>query len=248
MDIHALSVRFKPQQIIWMNLVVLFVVVVPVFLVTTNVRWLINSPLVYEIGFARHDISFNTGIQPNELISAGQQIRDYFNNDEELIQVQIEIRGIKVENLFNEREILHMRDVKNLIKGVYRLQEILGMYLIFSVALCILLNSSTTASVVSRHLGLGGWFTLFLIGVSATALVVGFDRLFIIFHLISFDNDLWILDPQKDYLIAMFPQGFFYEITMSIAGLTVIEALLLVLLHVLTMSWARLRRISKKTG
>ena len=123
----------------------------------------------------------------------------------------------------------------------------MGIYLIFSVALCILLNGSTAASVVSRHLGMGGWFTLFLIGISATALGVGFDRLFIIFHLISFDNDLWILDPQKDYLIAMFPQGFFYETTMSIAVLTVIEALLLSLLHMLTMSWARLRRDTKKT-
>lgn len=248
MAIHVFSVRFKPQQIIWMNLVVLFVVAVPIFLITTNVRWIINSPLVYELGFDRHDISLNTGIQRNELISAGHQIRDYFNNDEEIIQVQIEIKGIKVKNLFNEREILHMRDVKNLIKGVYRLQEITGIYLIFSVTLCIFLNGSTTASVFSRHLALGGWFTLFLIGISATALVVGFDRLFIIFHLISFDNDLWILDPQKDYLIAMFPQGFFYETTMSIAGLTVIEALLLILLPVLTMSWVRLGRTNKKIG
>ncbi len=244
MPIRALSVRFKPQQLIRMNLVVLFVVAIPVFLIATNIRWIINSPVIYELGFDRYDISLYTGIEVNELISAGRQIRDYFNNDEKLIQVQIEVKGIKVNNLFNEREILHMKDVKNLIKGVYKLQEIMGIFLIFSVSFCIFLNGSTTTSDVSRYLGLGGWFTLFLIAISATALVVGFDRLFIIFHLISFNNDLWILDPQKDYLIAMFPQGFFYETTMLIAGFTVIEALLLILLHMLTMPWARLRRVT----
>ena len=37
------------------------------------------------------------------------------------------------------------------------------------------------------------------------------------FHLISFTNDLWILDPRRDYLIMMFPQGFFFDSTMFIA-------------------------------
>ena len=55
----------------------------------------------------------------------------------------------------------------------------------------------------------------------------GFQRLFVFFHLVSFDNDLWILDPTRDYLIMMFPQGFFFDATVFIVVLTLGQALLL---------------------
>ena len=53
--------------------------------------------------------------------------------------------------------------------------------------------------------------------------IIGFDRLFLFFHLVSFSNELWILDPRHDYLIAMFPQGFFFDCTVAIAFLTLLE-------------------------
>ena len=46
-----------------------------------------------------------------------------------------------------------------------------------------------------------------------TALIVSgsFDRYFVIFHHLFFDNDLWILDPAKDNLINLLPEGFFSD-------------------------------------
>tara|TARA_B100000686_G_scaffold162100_1_gene169679 strand:- start:975 stop:1217 length:243 start_codon:yes stop_codon:yes gene_type:complete len=58
-------------------------------------------------------------------------------------------------------------------------------------------------------------------------MVVGFQRIFILFHLVSFDNDLWILDPRRDFLIMMFPTGFFFDATMLIALMTVVEGIVL---------------------
>ena len=45
--------------------------------------------------------------------------------------------------------------------------------------------------------------------------------------MISFTNDLWQLDPSRDYLIAIFPEGFFFDATMWIAGLTIAQAVIL---------------------
>ena len=59
----------------------LFVVAVLLFLIAFNVRWVINFPLLYSYGFNRYDIPEYTGIERDELISAGKQIRDYFNNE-----------------------------------------------------------------------------------------------------------------------------------------------------------------------
>jgi integral membrane protein (TIGR01906 family) len=56
--------------------------------------------------------------------------------------------------------------------------------------------------------------------------LIDFDGLFLLFHYISFSNNLWILDPSKDYLIMMFPEGFFNDaailIVSTIIGVAVI--------------------------
>ncbi|GAH55464.1 unnamed protein product, partial [marine sediment metagenome] len=55
----------------------------------------------------------------------------------------------------------------------------------------------------------------------------GFGQLFYQFHLISFTNELWLLDPTKDYLIMLFPHGFWYDATLfcglATAGMAVIS-------------------------
>jgi len=41
--------------------------------------------------------------------------------------------------------------------------------------------------------------------------LLNFDQLFLQFHLFSFTNELWQLDPARDYLIMLFPGGFWYD-------------------------------------
>jgi integral membrane protein (TIGR01906 family) len=80
---------------------------------------------------------------------------------------------------------------------------------------------------LGRDVSGGGKLTLALVGVVGLLALVGFNRLFLLFHLISFSNDFWMLDPRRDYLIAMFPQGFFFEATMLIAFCTIAAAAVL---------------------
>jgi integral membrane protein (TIGR01906 family) len=63
-----------------------------------------------------------------------------------------------------------------------------------------------------------------LVGLGALA---GFDRLFLAFHEVSFSNDLWQLNPRTDYLIAMFPEGFFFDATILITLLVIVESIAL---------------------
>jgi len=55
--------------------------------------------------------------------------------------------------------------------------------------------------------------------------IIGFERLFILFHLVSFSNEYWILDPTRDYLIMLFPEGFFYDAALLIFGVVMLKAL-----------------------
>ena len=203
-----------------------FIVMVPVFLVATNVRIVINAPILYSYGFDAYDISSVTGISVDELLSAGRQIRDYFNNGEEFLEVRVTQGGV-LKGLYTEREVLHMKDVKRLVQGVYTVQWLAGLYLVGFAAGGICVFRRSFLSPLVQYLAKGGVVTFGLVVVVGLGVLLGFDRLFLAFHLISFSNDLWQLDPSRHHLIAMFPQGFFFDATMWIAGATIVEALLL---------------------
>ncbi|MEC7835757.1 MAG: TIGR01906 family membrane protein [Chloroflexota bacterium] len=201
----------------------LFFVCVPAFLITTNVRLVLNSEMLYDYGFNKYKIEKYTGIEYEQLQNAGQQIRDYFNNDEDKITISISLHGKMVSNLFNEKEVLHMYDVKQLVKMVYSIQLYSAILIVFACLLVFIDSSTKWKKTIPRYFMKGGLLTFSLVLFVALLALVGFDRLFLYFHLVSFSNDLWILDPRHDYLIAMFPQRFFFDCTVAIAVLTLLE-------------------------
>ena len=70
---------------------------------------------------------------------------------------------------------------------------------------------------------------LILIAVLGIASIFGFERLFIQFHYFIFGDPSaspWMLDPSKDYLIMLFPEGFWQDIAFFGAGAIAAGALL----------------------
>jgi integral membrane protein (TIGR01906 family) len=217
---------FFGNKISWLILSVLLAVLLPIWLVTSNVRWVVNDLSLYSFGFNKFNIQERTGISNQELMSAARQIRSYFNNKEEVLNVTVEIAGVS-RNIYNPKEIAHMRDVKGLIQGVYQLQEIISLYLGILIILGILARRYTVWKPLAGACVYGGIFTLCLIIIIGILSVVDFGGLFLVFHLVSFSNDLWLLDPSRDMLIRMFPQGFFMDATILIALGTIVEALVI---------------------
>ena len=207
-------------------LTVLFISCVPVFLVTSNVRWVINAPFLYSYGFDKYKVAETTGIERDELIRAGAAFRDYFNNDEDLLEVRVVQHGV-LRSIYNAREIAHMTDVKGLVQGVWMAHVASGGYIGLFLLGGAFLFRRRWIGIAGDLLGWGGLLTLGLVAVVGLATLVGFDRVFLAFHIVSFSNDLWQLDPNRDVLLMMFPQGFFFDATMWIVGSTVVEALLL---------------------
>ena len=220
--------------------VAIFILLLAIFLVATNVGGAINEPRLYTYGFERHDITTATNISPDQLERAAKQIRDYFNSDVDFLAVTVTLNG-KTVSLYNEREILHMRDVKGLIIGTYWAQIVSGSLLFIFIGLTLmrsfyrglyqLTKLMLTASLTLIALVLG-------IGVISA---IAWRPIFILFHQVSFANNLWQLDPYNDYLLMMFPERFFLEATVLIALLTVLEAALLVCI-----AWA-MRRFLRTT-
>ena len=74
-----------------------------------------------------------------------------------------------------------------------------------------------------------GWAVGLFLGVAAAfggLVAIDFNKYFVLFHEIFFNNDLWLLDPATDLLIRMLPEGFFFDMVIRI-GVIFIGSLLI---------------------
>ena len=210
------------RSLAWGAAGAIFAVALPLLLISTNVRLIVNSTRLYEWDFDRYEIEARTGLPREELRSAAAQIRTYFNNDDEFLDVRVRFGGDPVP-LFREREVLHMRDVKDLVRGVFSIQLWALLYVLGFVAAGLLARRAAFMPLLRRgviYSGIGSVVVVVGLGLAA---LINFDAVFTRFHLISFANDLWLLDPYSDYLLIMFPQGFFLDATLAIAIFTIVE-------------------------
>jgi len=205
---------------------VLFVLSIPLLLITSNVRWAANEPRLYEYSFDHYDAETRTGIARNELDYAARDLIRYFNDDRPTIRTLVTQDGETVP-LYNERETSHLHDVKNLFRTVFRAQEAsLAFALVYVVGLFVW-ASEASLRFLARTVLASSLFTLALLGLVAIGSLVGFNDLWTRFHMLAFTNDLWKLDPNTDHLIQMFPEDFWLDATLLVAGLTAVEALAL---------------------
>jgi hypothetical protein len=58
----------------------LFIVAMPLFLITASVTWAFNSPGLYNDGFEKYSISRISGITDSDLRQVGADIRSYINS------------------------------------------------------------------------------------------------------------------------------------------------------------------------
>jgi integral membrane protein (TIGR01906 family) len=212
----------------------LFVVALPLFLLTTNLRIAFSGAWLYTYGFDRFNISISKfpDITEPELRRVAEEVAAYWSSDAESLDVRVQGRP-----LYSQREVIHLRDVKGLVQGVFRVQEAAGALLLTYVTVGLVRRRGRFWDVaLARRIRAGAVLTLGLLAVSGIALGAAFPWLFHLFHLISFRNDFWQLGPQ-DALIQMFPDEFWFMATMLVVAMTVQEAALLT-----AGAWLALRR------
>ena len=116
-------------------------------------------------------------------------------------------------------------EIKDLLQMGYKIYWIALAYVLIYI-LCFIKFKRQQWRDLAHSVMLGCGISLGLIAVFGIAAFFNFDRVFLQFHLISFDNLYWQLDPTRDYLIMMFPQGFFYDTVIFSAIAIVTQALI----------------------
>ena len=201
----------------------LFILCLPLLLLSASIGVVVNSLSLYKYGFEKYDVSQTTGLAEEELEKAATGLISYFNSDEEHISLTV-IKDGQPFVLFNQREVTHLRDVKGLFWLDYWI--LLGT-LIYALAYAGVSLWRKEWRRLAWGLVGGSGLTLGLILALGLGALFNFDQLFLQFHLLSFANELWLLDPTKDYLIMLFPRGFWYNATLFCALVTGIGAVIL---------------------
>lgn len=214
-------------MLLWRLAGVFATLCLPAFLITANLRLVVNSPALYEYGFKRYNVPAITGLPMDQLLSVARQTREYFNSPgEEPLQAIVERNGYTAQ-LYNEREVQHMADVKQLFLRARRIEEWTGGIILGFAGLGLWLLKRRFPPLLFESTFQGSVITIVLLLLAGVGVLIDFEALFLQFHFMSFSNDLWQLNPNRDYLIMMYPEGFFEDATLAIAGLTLAEAALI---------------------
>ena len=216
------------KKIHWFAGIILGFSIIAALLITSFEIAMYSDFDVYRQEYEKYDVLSDLDMTMDDVMYVTHEMMDYLRGEVDTISVMTTVEG-KEQDFFNEQDRFHMGEVRDLFIGGLNIR--LGACA--AAVLCVLFLLFTRADIkkiIPRSyriaLGVTGAAVL-LIGIAA---VVDFNTVFVQFHHIFFDNDLWIFDPAEDYMIRMLPEGLFYDMVMRIgaifvAGLAVLLAL-----------------------
>lgn len=212
---------------------IIFGVLLSVVLLFTSVEVVAFNLNHYSKSFTKYNITEATGMNMENLEYTIGDILEYLKDNREELDTRAFIKG-EERDVFSTREKLHMIDVKELfVKG--RLIRNFSIFLIIIIFLFIIKKDKHWKRNFPKALLYISICNIVLLGILLVLMATDFYKYFTYFHLIFFNNDLWILDPNTDVLIQMVPEAFFYDTAIKIVTYFISSLIVLGLLGVYSM-------------
>ena len=165
--------------------------------------------------------SEDTGLPEAEYPEMVHMITRYLAGEVNEFQHRYLAEGELIE-AFQPHEQQHMADCR----ALFRLdRKVLYAGAMLSAALVILAFRERR---IWRNSVIGFGVVVAVVAVVAILAAIDFGSLFVLFHRLSFANDLWLLNPRTDLLIRLMPIGFFttYAAILGVSWLMLIALML----------------------
>lgn len=192
-----------------------------ILLLFTSLQVVVYNDSYFQWHYTNHEIEESTGMTTQELMIVTDKMMDYLIDKRDSLDMEATVNG-QIEEVFGQREKLHMVDVKDLFLSGKLMRDIS----FFTVLLALIAMYIWKKEWLKSWLrGLGKFFIVafVVIGLVGGLFASDFNKYFTLFHQIFFSNDLWLLNPKTDILINMVPEIFFFQTTMLIIGLFIIS-------------------------
>lgn len=189
---------------------IILVISLPIAVVLTSVQLVAFNENFFMGEFQKYHRVEATGMSQEQLREVAKAFIGYLSGHRAELNMQVVVDGHE-RLLFNDKELSHMRDVLGLFKGGFALRLWAVILSIISIAAIGLWGYRRGIDGITRALAWASGIPLVLGAMVGLLLSTDFDRWFIYFHLLFFNNDLWQLDPSTDMLINIFNEGFFAD-------------------------------------
>jgi integral membrane protein (TIGR01906 family) len=206
----------------------IFIICIPLFLLSTSLAWGFNSLWLYKYGFEKYDVSQSTGLSAADLEKTAQGLIDYFkiSSRDEFVHIILEDKNRSFE-LFTHEEQIHFKDVRQLVRLDYIICLITFLLITFYIIGGFILQKTKFRRQLAFDLIWGSGLSLALIAVMAIGSLLDFDRFFLQFHYLAFSNQYW---SAAGYMLMLFPDGFWFDAALFclgfMAGLAVLIGIL----------------------
>ena len=187
----------------------------------------------YAKEYAKYNVLEDLEMELKDAMHVTEEMMAYLRGNRADLVVDTMVAGEERE-FFNEREKAHMVDVQNLFIGGLWIRRIAILLCVVAVAALLKTKADCKRLLPKSFLiGLGAF-----IGVTASAgllFLSDFNKYFLMFHEVFFDNDLWLLDPRTDLLIRMLPEGFFLDMVVRIGVIFLLLLLVCVVISIVAL-------------
>lgn len=169
---------------------------------------------VYEREYEKYDVLSELDMTMDDAMYVTHEMMDYLRGDRETLSVVTDVDG-KRQDFFNQQDRFHMSEVRGLFLGGMAIRAGACVSMVVCIILLLLMKAD-----VRRILPFSYLIALAAVGLSLAVAgvmaLVDFNAVFVMFHHLFFDNDLWIFDPAEDYMIRMLPEGLFADMAARI--------------------------------
>ncbi len=163
-------------------------------------------------GFSQYSQTAHLDVSPARYGDYARAIAAYLDGKATSVQVPDPENSLQPADAFSEKENRHLQDVRSIVSFLKGARWIGGGGVILALAALYLRNRQQRELFLRDALrGFAGA----AIAILSTAVIlliwglVNFDGLFVTFHKAVFRNDLWLLNPRTDLLVALMPLPFF---------------------------------------
>lgn len=151
------------------------------------------------------------GVPASEYPTYAKAIAQYLDGKTDAVQVPAREDHTQLVNAFSETESLHLQDVRSIVSTLKLIRWIAGGGTVAALAALYLLAKNREKAMQDAFRGFAAGSILLLaagLGLAAWGMV-NFNGLFWTFHQVVFSNDLWLMNPGTDLLVALMPLSFF---------------------------------------
>ena len=166
--------------------------------------------------YDRLDVAETIQVSDDTLIRVTTELLDYIRGRRDSIEDIYAVVAGEERRFFSDIEIRHMVDVRELYDMLFIVRDVAFFLMIALVLGMVLIRCNILQMMASCTREVFAGFLIFAL-ITAGIIAIDFDRAFVIFHHIFFDNNYWVLDPRVDLLINMVPIYFFIHISIFIA-------------------------------